>query len=80
MPGGPKTRIEATNAGAKLLLALMKEKKWSQNHIARWLQWSSPKLNRILSGKVEPTVREAFAIEKLTEGNVPAKAWTVDLP
>jgi len=46
-----------------------------QSHLAEEIGVSRSNISAIICGKQRPTVDQAFAIEELTDGAVPASSW-----
>lgn len=56
----------------------MKRRNVSQRVLARYLDWSLPRVHRVLTGRSELSVGEAIQVEDLTKGEVSPRSWTYD--
>jgi len=69
---------DAAESGTKRLVAYLEEWAETQSSFAERAGLDRHTLNHIVKGRRQPTLAQAFGIEKATGGVVPAAVWIAE--
>ena len=74
----PTTPTEPAEPGNERLAAYLEQWAETQSSFANRAGLDRHTLNHIVKGRRQPTLAQAFGIEKATGGVVPASVWVVE--